>query len=215
MTRKTIAQSLEEKRVLIFNSNRSEVAPQLASLGADSEFISKGELLYNEVITLGESQKKEQQEESLAYDRLHELKAECKATARKNYKLIKLASRADKNLQDRLKINAAKETTFEEWIKQTLDFINLVLNEPDLLTSIVRFNITTETLNQDKSDLELLKTLRNTALAEKGQAQEATRLRNEKMDELDDYCYELKTIALFALEGQPQLLEMLGITVRS
>lgn len=55
----------------------------------------------------------------------------------------------------------------------------------------------------------------NEAMSEKGQAQEATRLRNVKMEELEDYCYELKTIAALELEDQSQLLEMLGILVRS
>ena len=68
---------------------------------------------------------------------------------------------------------------------------------------------------KDITQLELLKKLRDEAMSEKGQAQEATRLRNVKMEELEDYCYELKTIAMLELEDQPQLLEMLGILVRS
>ncbi len=48
----------------------------------------------------------------------------------------------------------------------------------------------------------------------KGQSQEATRLRNDKMKKLENYCYELKTLAIIALEDQHQLLEELGILVR-
>jgi hypothetical protein len=48
----------------------------------------------------------------------------------------------------------------------------------------------------------------------KGQSQEATRLRNDKMEKLEDYCYKLKTLATIALEDQPQLLEELGILLR-
>lgn len=51
-------------------------------------------------------------------------------------------------------------------------------------------------------------------MAEKGQSQVATRLRNQKMEELEDYCYELKTIATIALEDKSQLLEVLGVLVR-
>lgn len=123
-----------------------------------------------------------------------------------------MASRADKNLQKRLKIYNSKESGIEEWIKQTLKFDNLVLNETAFLASLSRFTV--ESLNADKSALESLKTLRNQAISEKGQAQEATRLRNEKMEELEDYCYELRTIATIALADQPQLLEMLGLLVR-
>ncbi len=52
-------------------------------------------------------------------------------------------------------------------------------------------------------------------IREKGEAQEATRLRNEKLDALDDYCTDLQTLAEIALEEQPQLMEKLGILVRS
>lgn len=52
-------------------------------------------------------------------------------------------------------------------------------------------------------------------MSEKGEAQEATRARNEKLEALDDYCTELKAIARMALEEQPQLMEKLGVLVRS
>ncbi|MBI9067515.1 MAG: hypothetical protein JEZ09_09510 [Salinivirgaceae bacterium] len=215
MARKTIAQTLEEQRVLIFNSSKPEIAPLLLAMGIDADYLKLGENIYNTVVNLSATQKKEQQEESLAFDTYQELKGDCKATASKNYKIIKMASRNDKDLQNRLKIYAPKETAIDEWIKQTIELYNLALNELAFLAIIARFGITTETLNQNKADLESLKTLHSEAFSEKGQAQEATRLRNEKMDELEDYCYELKTIATIALAGQPQLLEMLGIVVRS
>lgn len=37
-------------------------------------------------------------------------------------------------------------------------------------------------------------------------------LRNEKLDELDDYCTELKAVAEIALEEKPQLLEKFDIS---
>lgn len=215
MARLTLAQRLEEHRVLIFNSSKPEVTPFLAQLGVDSAYLATGETLYNEVMNLFQNQTIEKQEERLAYDNYDQLKVDCKYVAKKNFKLIRLASRADSDLQNRLKIYVPRETTIEEWIKQTLEFYELVLIESEFLASISRLGITTESITKDKTDLESLKSLRNEAISEKGQAQEATRIRDEKMDQLDDYCYELETIATIALEGQPQLLEMLGILVRS
>ena len=126
-----------------------------------------------------------------------------------------MASRNDSDLQNRLKIYTPISRRIEEWITQTIAFNNLVLNETSFLKSISKYRITKQLLNKQNQDLESLRPMRNNAIAEKGQAQEATRLRNEKMEELEDYCYELKTIATIALKDQPQLLEMLGILVRS
>lgn len=142
MARKTIAQTLEEQRVLIFNSSKPEIAPLLADMGADPAYIKTGEQLYNAVISLSETQKKEQQEESLAYDNFHALKSECQTEARKIFRLVKMASRADKDLQNRLKLFTPKENAIEEWIKQTIEFYNLILNETAFLATLSRFKIT-------------------------------------------------------------------------
>lgn len=215
MSRKTIAQTLEEQRVLIFNSKKPEIATQLEAMGLGADYLSQGENLFNEIMSLREIKNKEQQEESLAYDNYYELMTECKTVAKQNFKIIKMATRANKDLQARLKIYSPISRRVEKWILQTTEFNNHVLNEPELLEDISKFKITPEKLQQNQSALEQLKSLRNEAIAEKGQTQEATRLRNAKMVELEDYCYELKTIASIALEEQPQLLEMLGILVRS
>jgi hypothetical protein len=196
MSRKTIAQTLEDQRVLIFNSSKPEIAPLLKGLGADAAYLKKGEALYNMVIALSKKQKKEQQEESLAYDNFYELKGECKDVARRNFRLIKLGSRADGDLQNRLKIFTPKANGIEEWIMQTKEIYNGVLNEQTFLAALAKYKITAASLKKDITQLESLKKLRNEAMSEKGQAQEATRLRNVQMEELEDYCLELKTIAL-------------------
>ena len=215
MARKSIAETLEMQRVLIFNSRKPEIASKLQSYGVDSAYIDAGELLYNEVIQLAENQKREQQEESLAYDVFYETKSGCEMKFKVNRKIIKMASRSDKNLQNRLKIYVRRERNIEEWIQQSIEFYNLVLNETDFLTSLEKFGITSEKLIQAKQEIESLKPLRNEAMSEKGQAQEATRIRNSKMELLEDYCYELKTIATIALADNSQLLEELGIIVKN
>ncbi|MBI9010496.1 MAG: hypothetical protein JEZ05_10770 [Tenericutes bacterium] len=214
MARKTLAEKFKEYRLLIFNSSKPEILPSLESYGMDKEHLTKGEELYNVVQDLTEKQKLEQQEESQAYDTFYESKEECENNLRKTQKIIKMASRSDKNLQNRLKVNDSKERKIEEWIKQSIEFYNLVLNEQSFLTSIAKYSLTPEKLTAQKTQLNSLKDLRNKAMSEKGQAQEATRLRNEKMEELEDYCYELRTLATIALEDTPQLLEELGILVR-
>ena len=214
MARKTLAEKFKEFRLLIFNSSKPEILPSLETYGMDKEHLTKGEELYNVVQDLTEKQKLEQQEESQAYDTFYESKEESENNLRKTQKIVKMASRSDKNLQNRIKVNETKERKIEEWIKQSVEFYNLVLNEQSFLTSIAKFSLTPEKLTAEKNQINALKDLRNKAMSEKGQAQEATRLRNEKMEELEDYCYELRTLATIALEDTPQLLEELGILVR-
>lgn len=68
MATKTLTDKLESSRVLIFNSRDAEVAALLDSMGIDTAYIDEGEALYNETMTLVDQQKKEYQEQSLAYE---------------------------------------------------------------------------------------------------------------------------------------------------
>lgn len=215
MATKTLADKLESSRVLIFNSRDAEVAALLNEMGIDTAYIEVGEALYNETMTLVDQQKKEYQEQSLAYDKFYVEKDTAEVNYKRTLKLVKVLSRSDQDLQNRLGLQNGKVYAIEQWIETATDFYNRLLNEPDFMASLARFKVTPKKLNAEKTAIDDLKDLRNQAVIEKGQAQEATRLKNEKLDQLEDYCTELKAIAEIALEEKPQLLEKLGILVRS
>ena len=215
MATNTLADKLESYRLLIFNSRDARVAPLLDAIGISSSYIEQGVALYNETMQLVDQQKKEYQEQSLAYDTFYVEKDEAEANHLRTLKLVKVLARNDEDLQDRLKLYAGKVYAIEAWIDSSVGFYNSLLNETDFLAILVKFKLTAERLTAELKAFKDLKQLRNEAMMEKGQAQEATRLRNEKLDALADYCTELKVIAEIALERQPQLLETLGILVRS
>lgn len=129
--------------------------------------------------------------------------------------MVKALSKKDKNLQSRLKFTYLGSLSMEDWIRTGIDFYNSLLREPEFLTVLANFNVTVDQLNAEKLALENLAVLRNRALEEEGQAQEATRLRNEKLKELEEYCDLLKTVVSLALANRPQLMESLGVLVRS
>ncbi|MBV6644029.1 MAG: hypothetical protein KI790_01190 [Cyclobacteriaceae bacterium] len=215
MARKTLTEKLESARLLIFNSKDPDVAPPLDVMGIDTPYIDRGETLYNEAMQLVDDQKKEYQEQSLAYDKFYLEKDDAEADFNRTLKLVKVLSRKDKDLQNRLGLQNGRVNAIASWIDNAVDFYNRLLNESDFVAKLGNFKVTRRQLNAEKVAIEDLRQLRNEATAEKGQAQEATRLRNEKLDELDDYTTELKAIAEIALEGRSQLLEKLGIVVRS
>ena len=211
MARETIAQTMEKQRLLIFNSLKPQIAPLLANMGIDTEYLEGGKALYAETISISEQQKIEKQEENLAFDKFYELKNHCKDALSDNRRIIKMATRKDVELQKRIKMYDTPNLGIEEWIDQNITFYNLVNNEPQLAQTISRFGLSTEKLQSEINNLKQLRLLRNEATAEKGEAQASTSQRNQKMEALEDYCYELKTIASIALKSEPQLLEILGI----
>ena len=215
MPRQTLITKLESARLLIFNSKDCDIASQLDAMGIDTAYLEQGEELYNEATRLVDNQKKEYQEQSLAYDRFYLEKDDAEVDFNRTLKLVKVLSRNDRDLQNRLGLQSGRVYAIESWIESATDFYNRLLNESEFMTRLEKFKVTKDRLNAEKSAIESLKQLRNEVTAEKGQAQEATRLRNEKLDELNDYTTELKAVAEIALEGRPQLLEKLGIVVRS
>jgi len=215
MKSQKLSNKLESYRLLVFNSRDAQIAPLLNSLGVNADYLDQGEAFYNQTIQLVDQQKKEYQDQSLAYDSFYVEKDEAESNHHRTYKLVKVLSRNDNDLQNRLGLQNGKVYAIEEWIDNAIDFYNRLQNENDFLATLAKFRITRNRLNAESKALEDLKILRNQVTLEKGQAQEATRLRNEKLDALADYCTELKAIAEIALESQPQLLEKLGILVRS
>ena len=214
-----MARSLNDKlsffRAIIFNSRNVEIAPLLEARGIDAAYLDRGEILFRDVLALTDLQKKEYQEERAAFDQFFTEKDEVKTMFRETRTLVKALSKKDPNLQNRIKFTYLGRLSEEDWIRTGIDFYNSLLREPEFLQVLAGFNVTLEQLEAEKLALENLFLLRNKTLEEKGQVQEATRLRNEKLEELEDYCDLLKTIASIALANRPQLMESLGVMVRS
>ncbi len=214
-TSKTLADRLQTYRVLIYNSRDEEIATLLEDIGVDGPYIDRGDALYTETMNLVEQQKKEYQEQSLAFDKFNEERHEVQHTFDRTMKLVKTMSRNDEDLQDRIHLPNGKSIAIEKWFENTIAFYSSVLHETEFLGKLAQFKGTPERLESEREGVSNLKLLRNDAMKEKGEAQEATRVRNANLDALEDYCIELRALAELALEEKPQLLENLGILVRS
>src|SRR5690606_35134764 len=212
---KSINSKLDSFRALIFNCRNEEIAAELATQGVDAEFLDEGDARYNEVMGLMEVQKKEYQEEREAYDIYFAKKDDVEKAFQNSRDLVRELSRNDPDLQNRLKFSPMSRLPLGDWIQAGIDFYDGLLRESALLQRLAHCNVSVERLSNEKQELEDLRQLRTRAMVEKGQAQEATRLRNQKLEELEDYCRLLKTLAGLALQGRPQLMESLGILVRS
>ena len=214
-----MAKSLTEKlkffRSIIFNSRNADIAPLLEAKGIDAAYLERGVNLYHDAIAAMDLQKKEYQEERSAFDQFFTEKDEVERMFKDTRTLVQALSKNDRNLQSRLTLTSFSRLPVEDWIRTGIEFYNSLLREPEFLEVLAGFNVTVEQLNAEKLALENLAILRNKSLEEKGQAQEATRLRNEKLEELEDYCELLKAVASIALANRPQLMESLGVLVRS
>ena len=210
----SMADKLRTYRILINNSEDPAIATLLLPYGIDADEISRGKQLYSETEALFKKQKKEYQEQELAFDEYTLAKDNVQNMFNKTLKLTKLSSRKDPDLQNRLKLTTGIAKAIERWIESALALYDRLENEPAFVATLANRGITPETLAAENEAVKNLKVLRDKATAEKGEAQEATRLRNQKLEELQDYCFELREIATIAVGNNSQLLEKLGIIVK-
>lgn len=78
------------------------------------------------------------------------------------------------------------------------------------------FNVTAEGIGANLTRLDELKSLQEQRKRETGDAQKATQERNEKFDQLKDWCSTLRELVKILFEEEnAQYLEKLGILVRS
>ena len=72
-----------------------------------------------------------------------------------------------------------------------------------------------EVLAQTAAMIQAVADARNQRLMRKGEAEEATRMRNESVKALKEWMKDFRGIARIALKDSPQLLEALGIVVKA
>ena len=214
MARVTLAQKMDSYRNLIFNSSDPQIMSGLATVGVDEAYLNMGQELFNTTLDLVNEQRKEYQEQSLAYDNFYIDKEEAEAIFSRTFKLVNVHAGTNQNLQDRLQLRA-NSRLIGGWIDDAIAFYNRLQNETEFVDTLTRFKLTSKRIEEELTVMLNLKKLYSEVLLEKGQAQEATSLRNKKMDELQEYSAKLKVMAELGLESTPQLLEKLGILVRS
>ncbi|MFV0266296.1 MAG: hypothetical protein ACK5HT_04085 [Draconibacterium sp.] len=93
--------------------------------------------------------------------------------------------------------------------------ITWILANDDWKTVLAGFGQTEEKLNAQLAAVEGVATASETKKKEMGDAQNSTQERDMKLEELVEWVSDYEVIARIALADKPQLLEKLGIVVKS
>ncbi len=104
------------------------------------------------------------------------------------------------------------EKKIEVWSLQASMFYSVANSYADVLA---QQGLTQEELAQATAMVEAVSNVRHQRLVRKGQAEEATRLRDDAIKALRAWAVNFRAIARLALKNSPQLMETLGIIVKS
>lgn len=102
-----------------------------------------------------------------------------------------------------------------KWLEQANRFYSKALADDSIIEKVAYFNLTREKL---QADWDLVKELEKAEAHQescKGAAQDATKLRNAALKELREWFSKFVAAARIAFADRPQLLEKMGIKVKS
>lgn len=212
---KRIEQLLSKAGLAINNSlQNTELAPILAEYGYSPEKLKAGKALLDELSTLEHKQSKEYGDQ---YQATHELE-EKKETAHKVYmRFVKIArvALADENAAwESLGLRGDRKQSTPGWLAQCFRFYSNLNGNSHWKELMGNFGVSPEKLVAGEALVSQVEQAFNKQKTEMGEAQEATRLRDQAADKLQAWYSDFIAIARIALEDQPQYLEILGVVER-
>lgn len=211
----TIAEFFVSTRLLINNSLTEPIKSAISLFGYTEENLTKTLNLLSTVENLHNIQQKEYGDQYQAYDDYLQIKSE----ANENYKdlltIAKIAFKSDVGAQQALGLYKNRKRSFSGWLTQALQFCNNLISNPNFMTAMEKYGQGVEKIQEFKKQITDTQTYLEAHRSETGEAQQATKDRDEKLDELVVWVSDYKKIVRIALKDKPQLLEKLGLLERS
>ena len=134
-------------------------------------------------------------------------------TAHETYmRLVRLGRilfRDDHAVFVKLTLNEERKRTFSGWLAQANTFFSNLLSDQNALAKYDQYNTPPNAINAAKVLVDVAEQANIIQAKETGEAQQATKERDEKMDALDSAMSEFYALAELACEDAPELLEML------
>lgn len=207
---------LEQYRVSLDNAEKQPaIASALAELGYDTETIAQGKALYNKTRNAFDVNKSEDDETAESYKRWFDLKEELADRYSLDRKKAKVIFRKDEVTKERLGVTGILPKAYVTWLETVKKFYSVALSDTDIQAKLARLKITPEHLNETNQLIAEVEAARSDYLREVGESQNATKIKDAALAELDDWMRDFYAVAKIALDDQPQLLEALGKFVRS
>jgi hypothetical protein len=206
---------LNSARVAIGNTlSNSKIQDYLTVYGYVPDKIQQGKALYDAALTAQQHQKAEYGEQIGATATLNQAWEVANKSYIKFLKIARIAFKDDAGIATQLGLNGSRKDSLSGWLAQAQQFYGNLVGNLILVTKLNEYGITIEKLQAGYKDLQALETANLSQTKEKGEAQNATLVRDAAIDALSDWLSDFIAISRIALEEESQLLESLGILER-
>lgn len=203
-------------QVMIENSlSDDEIKKCLSSFGYSESKLLEGKKLYEETLDLINKQKKEYGEQFEASEELQKAWDKANQTYIRSLKVSRVAFQNNIKAQSSMMLNGSRKPSISGWLEQATAFYSNLSNDEGMILEMSKFGYDKKKIDDEYTQVNdvIQKNLKQKK--ETGEAQEATELRDRKIDELDRWVQDYRAIVKIALEGNPQKLEKLGILART
>ncbi len=212
----TDLEAIETSRIALENATTNPlISKLLEEVGYGGTKLEEGKGLSKQALNAYESNKSENVEATLAHDAFDAKKKELNTLYRKHRKRAKVAFRESPSHLIQLDIHKAMPTTYLSSMDSVKVFYKEALENQEILTALQVLKVSTEELQTTQGLISDVEKLRNAYLNEKGESQEATKVKDEALKQLDKWMRNFYAVASIALEDNPQLIESLGKVVKS
>ncbi len=211
-----IPERLRRHRILINNGiNDPVIADRMATVGYTPEAMQEAQGVLQSAEEATEANKTEQGEYREAMDARQEAKSSFHEEYLRHLDFVRIALEDQPALMQKIDASGARARTQAEYLAQAKNFYNSIATDTTVQAAVSIFGITPEVATTQLAAIENLYTLMEQAEREEGDAQHQIKVRDQKLDEFEDWANRYKKVARLMFANEPQYLEKLGIIVKS
>ena len=192
-----------------------EVKTMLMEYNYNDQRLNEGSTLQKKAKEFYQSYIKEHGQQIESTSQLEKTYEECNPLYVEHITLSRLALRNEPAKKSKFALDGERKKDLYGWIEQAELFYDNGLADEELSNKLLRYNLTREKLEKGRELVLKVKKANQTQEKEKSEAQESRRQRDATFDVLIDWISEFTTVARFACASKPELLEKLGIFVKS
>jgi hypothetical protein len=214
--KRSIEDRLLEAQVAIDNSlNNPVILDAVTVFGYDEARLNAARTLYDEAMALVAAQQREYGQQFEATATVQAAWDAADLAYKKALKISRVVFKDDANARASLGLSGSRKLSLSGWIKQATTFYLNLLSTPAFVTAMTPYSYDQAKLEAEAALVDVVVVASAAQDKERGEAQQATLLRDAKLDELDQWVSDYKKIAQVAVSESPQQLEQLGWVVAS
>lgn len=207
---------LERTRIALTNARtHEEIKALLADFGMDEEKLNSGWNAYEHAISIKELSDRESKESSLASMAYQKALDEFQALFKRHRDFVRIFFEDEPEVLVSLGVKGPFPERYRDLFTRSKAFYQAIQDDSGLQAKSAAIKITPEEVADAMTKHDYLLSVRAKFDSEMGESQQATQSKKAALLQLKAWMDKFDATAKIALYDKPQLLEVLGIFVRS